>query len=277
LLAASRPIRYVEFVTSLRWVCFIVILAWAGTSSAQPLQVREAERMATEANGLQQGAHYEDAGRLFLMAYTVVDDTTFLLRAANAMQLAGELPMALNLYGQYLSREPGTTRRAEIERATRSMKQRVRKTYGQVIFESTPPGAIVTMAESGKILGKAPLTAWLRHGRVKISVEVPGHPAKVHLIEVARDSIATVKTVGRGGKTTPARPAAKGALRLLGPVKNASVTIDGQTVITANGTRAWRVRIGKRRVRVAPAKGAVFETTVEVREGSETVVDVRRE
>lgn len=241
-------------------------------ASAQPRHVREAERRAAEALNAAAALDFDRAADLFLEAHSLSPDPEYVLQAARALQRNRHAAEALTLYQAYLSMERNSAYVREIERAQRTLEPLARKTHGQVRFHSTPPGAVVMDDRTGRRLGVTPMSAWLTHGFHRVRVAIPGHPAQVHRIDVEGERIATVHTIGRKGERRKSK--GKGILRIDGKLDGLSVRIDGQTVLTGTGTRAWRVTSGRRAIEIRRGDDIVLRQTVTVASGGSVVIAI---
>lgn len=251
---------------------FLVVVAWSAPALAQPLAERKAHQLVEEGLMLLGEAEYQAAADAFLEAYGQHPNPQYVMQAARALHSLGQAAVAANLYLEFLRLDPRSTAGPDVRRALKTLEPRVKRTHGKVRFISQPPGALITLEETGQRLGRAPHELWLPHGLVLVRMTVEGHPPQVHRVDVAKNSVATVRiAVGAAARQS----AGKGTFRIRGLPRNAQVSIDGQRLLTATGTRAWKVTAKKHTLRVvAPGRDA-YEQHFEVAVDGVTIVDLR--
>ncbi len=261
-------------VTHLTKVLYATVASPA--AAAQAPQERRGQQIADKAMDYFDAGDYLSAAQFFMDAYSKDPDPVYLFDAGRAMQAARHVATALNLYQQYLRREPAAVNRKEVERTIRSLRRQAERTHGEVRFRSAPEGATVALIQAKGLppgesqwLGTTPLDVWLPQGRVVAKVTLKNHASSVHLIEIEAGSVATVTV-----KTAKPKPRAAGTVKLIGFTAKSKITVAGETVLPTTGPKILRVSAGKLRIVVKTPGHEPFDQEFMVSKGSNVTVDV---
>lgn len=265
----SRPLPGLLAIAA---VGFGLASTWSAPAAAQPRAERDAENIAAEGAMLLGEEMYQEAAPLLLQAYRLAPVPRYLFGAARAYESGRSAADATNVYLLYLRRHPREENAEDCRRGITRLRRAALRTHGEVIVESTPSGATVTLADRGSApIGETPMTIWLPAGTVRIQVRFGATQPIVQDVRVERGATARVNAAQRD-EPTPGR----GTLRLASVPMGAQVTINDQPVPFAHSraSKDYVLRAGRYRVVVVhPTKGRFVQEAV-VPESGVVVVDL---
>ena len=239
-------------------------------ATAQP-RMRRAEQLVRMAIGYAQAGSHLEAARAFLEAYELSDDPELILKAGLSFESGRQPAAAVNTYLAFLQTAPadGRVRRQAIAGLKR-LKRFANQTHGEVVVESVPSGAEVTVLSDGRRLGRTPLTVYLPHGAVRVRVAFQRHEPVTATIEVRGDQTATftARLLLSGAR-------ASATLVLLGVEGGSTLTVDGEPVLTGAATRkSLTVSGGDHIVRLIRPSGLHKDWKVTVPPGGAVTLDL---
>jgi len=194
---------------------------------AAPPPSAAADQHADLAKTAYRAGNYEAALQRYEMAYRADQRPVFLYNMGRCLERLERYGEAIDRFRGYLDRYrqvnngQHASNRTDVLNLIRALRVREYHQRPAVVISSNPPGATVTLINTGRPLGTTPLTTHLEPGIYKVRLKRAGH--------VPLDADLTV----RPGKTMRAvfrlrRVTERAAISLWCNVKRAKVIIDGK-------------------------------------------------
>ncbi len=151
-------------------------------------QLSEADRaraakLEQEANQLYGEGRYKEAIEKYRLSYEITADANLLYSIAVAYQQLEAWQECVSNMERYLEKAPPGPKRDRAENTLKSCDARIVQDQ-RLSIESEPKGATVYLDERTRSIGSTPVTTYVRPGRHKVWVELPGYEPVEQEIDV---------------------------------------------------------------------------------------------
>lgn len=181
---------------------------------------------------------YRAALKQFTSAYRQQRKPALLYNVAKCHEKLAEYEEAIRYFKEYLSKVPDAPDRKDAEQIIASLRLRLKVSYPEVEFVSSPPGANVRIDK--EFVGQAPFKMQLKPGGYEVLFELKGY----------QDTHRTLRV-------EPAKPLRiavllsrqrSGSLKVLSNVEGARILLDGELVGLTPQAKAQAVNVGQHRI-----------------------------